>query len=132
VSACRASSSDSSAAIDGGAAHAVCRLLAYLIPAVPAFAQSPQIYSHDGTFLGNFNADPYDADSISNPYGRYGNPHSLDSVNNPYGRYGKYRAHGSRGSLTSPRNLAPHDWRQDPIVGYWWIDPATRHWGPYR
>lgn len=39
-------------------------------------------------FLGRLSANPYAADSTSNPYGRYGSPYSPDSINNPYGRYG--------------------------------------------
>lgn len=41
-----------------------------------------------GKFLGNVNSNPYDPDSISNPYGRFGSQYSPDSVNNPYGTYG--------------------------------------------
>ena len=39
-------------------------------------------------YLGNLSANPYDSNSTSNPYGRYGSPYSSDSINNPYGRYG--------------------------------------------
>lgn len=63
--------------------------------AVPMAAQaynglpsSPKIYSSDGRYLGNANANRYDPNSVSNPYGRYGSRYSEDSVNNPYGRYG--------------------------------------------
>ena len=51
-------------------------------------AISPRLYDRDGGFRGNLNANPYDPNSIANPYGRYGSPFSPDSVNNPYGRYG--------------------------------------------
>jgi len=34
--------------------------------------------------------NPYDADSTSNPYGRYGNKYSPDSINNPYGAGNPY------------------------------------------
>ncbi|MFM8982137.1 MAG: hypothetical protein ACKOLA_04380, partial [Spartobacteria bacterium] len=33
-------------------------------------------------------ANPYDHDSVSNPYGRYGSPYSPTSINNPYSQYG--------------------------------------------
>jgi len=59
--------------------------------AVGAFAQSaPRIYSNDGkgVYLGKLSANPYDQDSISNPYGKYGSQYSQYSVNNPYGTYG--------------------------------------------
>lgn len=49
-------------------------------------------------YLGEYNNNPYDSDSISNPYGQYGSPYSSDSVNNPYGKY------GSRYSSKSARN----------------------------
>jgi hypothetical protein len=39
-------------------------------------------------YLGDLNANQYDANSVNNPYGRYGSPYSPDSINNPYGRYG--------------------------------------------
>jgi hypothetical protein len=49
---------------------------------------SPKLYSGDGKFLGNANANRYDPNSVANPYGKYGSRYSEDSVNNPYGRYG--------------------------------------------
>lgn len=49
---------------------------------------SPQVYSQEGKYLGNLNSNPYDPNSVSNPYGQYGSPYSPDSINNPYGRYG--------------------------------------------
>jgi len=33
----------------------------------------PRLYSADGKYLGNLNDNPYDPNSVSNPYGRYGN-----------------------------------------------------------
>jgi hypothetical protein len=51
-----------------------------------------------GKFLGNLSSNPYDPDSTSNPYGRYGSEYSQDSINNPYGRY------GSEYSQDSPNN----------------------------
>lgn len=47
---------------------------------------SPQIYSQNGRYLGNLNSNPYDPNSVSNPYGRYGSPYSQQSPNNPYGQ----------------------------------------------
>jgi hypothetical protein len=35
-------------------------------------------------------ANPYDPNSTSNPYGRYGSPYSADSINNPYGAGNPY------------------------------------------
>jgi hypothetical protein len=50
----------------------------------------PQLRSSDGQgkSLGNLNSNPYDPNSVSNPYGQYGSPYSPNSVNNPYGQYG--------------------------------------------
>ena len=41
-----------------------------------------------GKYLGSLSANPYDPDSVNNPYGRYGSPYSADSINNPFGQYG--------------------------------------------
>ena len=41
-----------------------------------------------GKYLGRLSSNPYDPDSVSNPYGRYGSKYSTDSINNPYGDYG--------------------------------------------
>jgi len=42
----------------------------------------------DSQYLGRLSANPYDPNSISNPYGQYGSPYSPTSINNPYSRYG--------------------------------------------
>ena len=54
--------------------------------------------SQNGKYLGQLGGSQYDADSTSNPYGRYGSQYSPDSINNPYGRY------GSKYSNESPNN----------------------------
>lgn len=41
--------------------------------------------------LGNLSANPFDPDSTSNQFGRYGSPFSPDSVNNPFGAGSPYR-----------------------------------------
>lgn len=38
-------------------------------------------------YLGNLSTNPYDPNSINNPYGA-GNPYNPNSVTNPYGQYG--------------------------------------------
>ncbi len=48
----------------------------------------PALYSQEGRYLGRLSANPYDSESISNPYSQYGSPYSSESINNPYGRYG--------------------------------------------
>jgi hypothetical protein len=52
---------------------------------------SPKMYDSQGSYHGNLNANPYDPNSVANPYGRYGSPYSSDSVNNPYGAGSPYR-----------------------------------------
>ncbi len=64
----------------------------------PALATSPILVAPDGTYLGNLNKNPYDPNSVSNPYGVYGSPYSPNSINNPYGVY------GSPYSVQSPNN----------------------------
>ena len=41
-----------------------------------------------GKYLGTLSTNPYDKDSVSNIYGRYGSPYSQDSINNSVGEYG--------------------------------------------
>jgi len=41
-----------------------------------------------GKYLGNLSNNPYDQNSVSNPYGEYGSPYSQDSINNPVEEYG--------------------------------------------
>lgn len=63
-----------------------------------ARAEPPRVYGSDGRYVGSVTANPYDPDSISNPYGKGNpysgafanpysperNPYSPDSVENPY------------------------------------------------
>ncbi|MDT8383930.1 MAG: hypothetical protein RRB22_05905 [Gammaproteobacteria bacterium] len=54
-----------------------------------AIAGSPILVDPStGKYLGNLNNNPYDPNSVSNPYGQYGSKYSPDSINNPYGEYG--------------------------------------------
>lgn len=50
-----------------------------------ARAEPPRVYGGDGQYLGSLSANPYDPESLGNPYGRYGNPYAEGK--NPYGRY---------------------------------------------
>ena len=62
--------------------------LAPLAPAAGGHGTSVIIVGSDGAYLGRLNRNPYDPESISNPYGRYGGPYSPTSVRNPYSAYG--------------------------------------------
>jgi len=42
----------------------------------------------DAKDLGKLSKNPLNADSTSNPVGRFGSPISPDSINYPVGRYG--------------------------------------------
>jgi hypothetical protein len=46
------------------------------------------IIAHDGTNLGKISKNAYDVQSLSNPYGMYGNKYSAKSLLNQYGQYG--------------------------------------------
>jgi len=62
----------------------------YQPPTAPTYSPPPVLYDQQGQYRGNMSSNPYDADSINNPYGRYGNPYSADSINNPYGAGNPY------------------------------------------
>ena len=72
--------------------------------ALPASAQSPQIYAPNGTYLGNLNANRYDPNSVANPFGQYGSRFSPNSINNPFGQYG---SPFSPNSATNPYAVGP-------------------------
>jgi hypothetical protein len=70
---------------------------------------NPQTQEHD-KYLGNLNQNPYDPNSVNNPYGQYGSKYSPDSIRNPYGTY------GSPYSPYSPTN--PYAKRQQVAVDF--------------
>ena len=52
----------------------------------PYATDAPKLYDQQGQYRGKLSTNPYDPDSTSNPYGRYGSPFWPDSIKNPYGR----------------------------------------------
>ena len=62
-------------------------ILVFWCGVVTAQTGPPKIYSSDGTFLGNLSNNPFDPNSVSNPYGVYGSPYG-NTINNPYSPYG--------------------------------------------
>ena len=56
----------------------------------PYTTNAPKIYDKQGNYRGRLSKNPYDPESVSNPYGRYGSPYSSDSINNPYGAGNPY------------------------------------------
>lgn len=78
-------------------------------------SNSPKLYDNQGNFRGNINNNPYDPNSIANPYGQYGSPYAPNSVNNPYGQYGSpyspqspNNPYGNGLSIYGP-NIGPSD-----------------------
>ena len=63
----------------------------------PFATEAPKLYDSSGKYRGRLSANPYDPDSISNPFGRYGSKFSPDSINNRYGA-------GNPHDLDSPSN----------------------------
>jgi hypothetical protein len=57
----------------------------------PYATDAPRLYDQQGNYRGKLSANPYDPESTSNPFGRYGSPFSPDSINNPYGAGSPYR-----------------------------------------
>ncbi len=73
--------------------------LLFLVFTTVAYSAPPILVDRNtGRYLGNLSTNPFDPDSVSNPYGRYGSPYSEDSINNPHGKY------GSSYSNDSPHN----------------------------
>ena len=63
------------------------------LPREHAFAKdAPQIYDQQGNYRGKLSTNPYDPDSTSNSFGRYGSPFSPDSINNSFGAGSPYRS----------------------------------------
>jgi hypothetical protein len=56
----------------------------------PYATDAPKLYDSQGNYRGKLSTNRFDPDSVSNPYGRYGNPYSPDSVRNPYGAGNPY------------------------------------------
>ncbi len=75
----------------------------------PYTTSGGRVIAQDGQYLGRLNANRYDPESVSNPYGAYGSKYSPTSINNPYSAY------GSPYSNTSARN--PYA-SQPPVVVY--------------
>lgn len=59
----------------------------FLMVSLQIRAESPQIYSAGGKYLGNLNTNQYNPNSVANPYGQYGNPYG-NTINNQFGTYG--------------------------------------------
>lgn len=47
------------------------------------------------TYIGNYNTNKYDSNSVNNPYSVYGSQYSSKSINNTYGQYGSTYSNNS-------------------------------------
>lgn len=68
-------------------------LIAATTPAIAQYdfrndSNSPKLVAPDGQYLGNLNNNPFDRNSVNNPFGKYGNPFSNKSINNQFSPYG--------------------------------------------
>jgi hypothetical protein len=62
-------------------------------------------------YLGDLDKNPYNPNSVSNPYGKYGSEYSPDSINNKYGQYGSEYSSKSANNpyATEPPKIIEHD-----------------------
>lgn len=56
----------------------------------PNAQHAPKLYDSQGNYHGRLSNNPYDPDSISNKWGRYGNPNSPESIYNQWGAGNPY------------------------------------------
>lgn len=97
-------------------------------PYSPYGAQNPyttdggRIYGQDGQYLGRLNSNPYDPESVANPYGQYGSQYSPNSINNQFGQY------GSEYSPLSARN----PYSTTPPVVIYGEPQQTQRWAPVQ
>lgn len=59
----------------------------YGLPSINQMNQTNQIDQIDGSYLGNFSANPFDYDSTANQFGK-GSPFAPNGINNPFSPYG--------------------------------------------
>lgn len=69
----------------------------------PFATRAPRLHTPRGQYRGRLSVNPFAPDSISNPFGRYGNSLSPDSINNPLGAGSSFRP-------SSPNNLFGNGW----------------------
>ena len=55
----------------------------------PYSTGGPKIYDQNGEYRGRLNANQFDPESVSNPYGRYGSKFSAESINNEFASFGQ-------------------------------------------
>jgi len=86
----------------------------------PFATNTPQLYDQEINYRSKLRTNPYDPDSVSNPYGRYGRLYSSESLNNPYGAGNSYRSdsptnpYGSGGRAQQSLVAIPRVSAKDP------------------
>lgn len=63
-------------------------ILALLILSASVHANPPIVVGARGQYLGTMSANPYEASSVTNPFGLYGSEYSPVSLSDPYGLFG--------------------------------------------
>jgi len=63
------------------------QLILLILLVVIIFFLNADVFAEDTKYLGNLNSNPYDENSINNPYSDIANPYSDDSLTNPYSTY---------------------------------------------
>jgi len=75
-----------------------------------------EVWSQDNEFLGYVTRNYYDYESLSNPYGRYGDEYRDLSIWNPYGWYGNY--HSKYSAYNCYADFPPKLYLNKVFVGY--------------
>lgn len=97
--------------------------------ALSAQSNAPLIIGADGKYLGRLSSNTWDSDSVSNPWGKYGNPWSSDSINNTWGKYGNpWSSYSTGGPVTVPS--APSGGWNVPSVSFPDSSYLSRGWQP--
>ena len=82
-------------------------------PNGPYATQAPKIHSAKGEYLGKFSKNRYDHESLSNPYGKYGNKYRSGSLINPYSQNGRW---SGRTFIIVPQHGEPEVVNRDQIL----------------
>lgn len=90
---------------------------------VPNIKIYPELYGHDGTFLGILTTNRYSIDSVFNEYGSYGSKYSSTSIWNSYSIYGSEYALNSAFNKYSTN--APRIIFNGKVIGYVTANPYT-------
>ncbi|HJB65838.1 MAG TPA: hypothetical protein H9768_06095 [Candidatus Mailhella merdavium] len=105
-------------------------ILLTLIFSSSAYSQELLIFGGSGhdKFLGCFNCNPYEGDSICNKYGEYGSIYSSSSIFNQYGKYGSsYSTESVWNEYSSSKSIPVLVDRSGNFYGYLTINQYHRN-----